>query len=170
MRSLVVDASAGIAIVRQDPEGRQARALLADRAGVGLASPAIFWLEVVNVLVRRYGYSGASVLEAMHLLDELEIETIEADRPMLLMAIDLMERHGLAAYDAAYLALAEVTDSDLITADRRLALAAGDRTVFIGQGRSLAERRAAYRVREATWPRWRDAGAYLARLRSTLQG
>jgi predicted nucleic acid-binding protein len=167
MRSLVVDASAGIATVRQDPEGRQARGLLADRADVGLAAPAIFWLEVVNVLVRRYGYSGASVLEAVHLLDELEIETIEADRASFLMVIDLVERHGLASYDAAYLALAEVTDSDLITADRRLALAAGDRAVFIGQGRSLAERRAAYRVRDATWPLWHGAGAYLARLRST---
>jgi predicted nucleic acid-binding protein len=168
MRSLVVDASAGIAIVRRDPEGHEARAVLAGRASDRLLVPPVFWLEVVNVLARRYGYSGASVLEAVHVLDELEIETIEADRTSLLMVIDLVERHGLAAYDAAYLALAEVADADLLTADRRLALAAADRAVLIAGGRSLADDRVAYQVREPTWPMWHDAGAYLARLRSTL--
>jgi predicted nucleic acid-binding protein len=170
MTPLVVDASAAIAIVRGDADGQQAGAVLADRAGERLLVPAIFWLDVVNVLARRYGYSGASVLEAVHLLAELEIETIEADRPSLLLVIDLAERHGLAAYDVAYLALADVTDAELLTADRRLALAAGDRAVFIGHGRSLAEEQPAYRMREATWPMWHDAGAYLARLRSTSAG
>ena len=40
---------------------------------------------------------------------QLALETVELDRPMLLLTIDMTERFGLSAYDAMYLALAECT-------------------------------------------------------------
>ena len=79
--------------------------------------------------------------------------------------VDLMERHDLSAYGATYLTLALSLDADLATADRRLALAAGGRAIFIGSG-EIAEEREAYRPGLATWPSWTDAGAYLADLRA----
>ena len=36
-------------------------------------------------------------------------------------ALELALRHGISAYDASYLALAEGTEAVLVTADRRLA-------------------------------------------------
>jgi predicted nucleic acid-binding protein len=170
MSAMVVDASVGLALVRREPAEARARAVLAERAGAPIIAPSIFWLEVINVLARRYGYSGASVLEAVHELDELQVETIEADRSAVIGMIDLVERHGLSAYDAAYLALAEAVDAQLATADRQLAVAAGERAVYIGSDPAIAEERARYRPREATWPLWHDAGAYLAILRASAEG
>jgi len=92
-----------------------------------LLVPAFFWLEVVNVLGLRYRMEPALVLEAVVDLEKLRLETIPLDRPQLLLTIDVMAREGLSAYDAGYLALAESADAQLVTADRRLAVAAAQR-------------------------------------------
>ena len=71
--------------------------------------PSHFWLEVANVLIRRYRHSPDEVVERVRALDEFAIRTIELDRSLWLLALDRMLQHGLSSYDAAYLALAEVT-------------------------------------------------------------
>ena len=167
MRPLVLDASAGLKLVRPEPESGSVSELVAGRLSGDIAVPELFWLEVVNVLLRRHRYPAASVLEAVRVLQELGMRTLIADAATTVAVVDLMERHDLTAYDAAYLALALSMDADLATADRRLALAAGDRAVLIGLG-GIAEDRAAYRPRAATWPSWPEAGAYLAELRAVL--
>jgi len=168
MRPLVIDASAGLKLVRHE----DASAEVARRVGASSVSQvtvhSLLWLEVVNVLVRRHGYSGAGVLEGIHTLETVGIETVEMDRPSLLSAIDLVERHGLTAYDAAYLALAHSLDADLLTADRRLAAAAGAQAVLVGTEAGISERQRAYEPRQPTWSAWPGAGAYLAQLRGSL--
>ena len=104
--------------------------------------------------------------EAVHELESLGIETLEADRAALLSVIDLVERHGLSAYDAAYLALALSLDADLATADRGMARAAGDRAIVIGGDGGIAEEPSGYQPRTPSWTDWVDAGAYLAQLRA----
>ena len=168
MRSIVLDTSAALKLVRPEDGSTEVAALVADRLAAGIVVPPIFWLELVNVLSRRHAYSGASVVEAVHHLVAMGLQTLEIGRPALLAIIDLVERHDLSAYDAAYLALADSLDAELATADRRLALAAGDRGLFIGPDQGIAEERAAYCPREPTWPSWPGAGAYLAELRSAL--
>lgn len=164
---VVLDASAGLKLVREEADSDVVSRIVADAAPICV--PAPFWLEVVNVLVRRHGWSGAAVIEAIHELESLGIETVEADRAAVLAVIDLGERHDLSAYDAAYLALALSLDADLATADRRLALAAGDRAIVIGGAGGIEEERAVYRPRIPSWPSWADAGAYLAELRKAAQ-
>lgn len=162
--TVVLDASAGLKLVRIE-EGRDtAVRTVADATRTCV--PTFFWLEIANVLARRHGWSGAAVIEAVHGLDSLGIETIEADRAMILAVIDLVERHDLTAYDAAYLALALSLDADIATADRRLALAAGDRAIVIGSMGGIDEEQGRYRPRTPSWPSWADAGAYLADLRA----
>jgi hypothetical protein len=77
-----------------------------------------------------------------------------------------MIRHGLGAYDAAYLALAEAVDGRLLTLDQRLAEAAGERAVPLeGAGPTrIAERRAPYRAGPGIGA-VPGFGAYLAELR-----
>ena len=58
-------------------------------------------------------------------------------------------------------------EADLATADRRLALAAGDRAIVIGMAGGIEEERTGYRPRSPSWPSWADAGAYLAELRAS---
>jgi predicted nucleic acid-binding protein len=126
---LVLDVSAAIAIARGEPGAVGVRTILADHlgGGGGIDVPSHFWLEFVNVLVRRYGRTPAEVIEAVRELDALGIETFEIDRSLLMLALHGMLSASLSAYDAAYLALAEVVDGRLLTLDDRLSAAAGER-------------------------------------------
>ena len=74
-----------------------------------------------------------------------------------------MARHGLSAYDAAYLALADIEDAVLLTLDTRLAVAAGERGV-IPNGSRTNEAREPYGSPSAP-PAWAAHGRYLAELR-----
>ena len=163
---LVVDASAILAIVRSEPEQHDIEQVLEahKRAGVLLLAPSGLWLEVMNSLVRRHRWSTEEVIEAFSEIDALRIRIVDLRRSMLLLALDLTERHGLTAYDASYLAIAMAEDADLLTLDRDLALAAGDLAVPIGPPR-LHETPAVYE-HGVTWPRYKEASAYLAKLRA----
>ena len=169
-QALVVDASIAIRFLKREPGWEDARdRLRSARLPDGrLLVPSAFWLEVLNVLARRYRLTPKTILQAIAELDALELETVDLDRPMLLLALDAVARHGLTAYDAAYLALAEWADAGLLTADARVAAAAGDRAQFVGDGLPppvMAEAPAAY---AATWADWPGAAAYLRRLRTRV--
>lgn len=166
-RSLVVDASAMITFLRSEPDADAVFEALTARkkAGGSLLVPAGFWLEVVNSFVRRHRLSSAEVLEAFVEIDSFGIGTVDLDRPMVVMVLDLAERFGLTSYDASYLAVAIVERADLLTLDGDLALAAGDRAVAIGGPSRLHETPAVYE-HDVTWPRYKEASAYLAKLRA----
>ncbi len=172
-RPVVLDASAGVPLVRAEPESGRWHSIAAGwlREGRPIVVPVHFWLEVSNTLVRRHGFGSAGALEALHVLDDLVTETVEVGRPTLLLAIDRAERFGLSVYDAAYLALAEVLDAELATMDRALELAAGPRLVRrAGHPPRLSETRAPYgSPARVTWPDYAGAASYLASLRAELK-
>jgi predicted nucleic acid-binding protein len=168
---LVIDASAGIALVREEPFAAEVSRLLHERRAKRhrLLVPWLFWIEVVNVLGRRYRADPALQVQSIAELDAAGLETIELDRPMLLLTLDAVARLGLTAYDAVYLALAETSDAELLTADGILAAAAGERALLVGDGRTIREQAATYRVRDVpTWAAWPGAAAYLRELRARL--
>jgi predicted nucleic acid-binding protein len=88
-----------------------------------LHAPHLIDLEVAQVL-RRYARSGVISAErgAEALADLAEFPLTRYGHDILLERIWQM-RHGLTAYDAAYLALAEALDAPLVTRDRALARA-----------------------------------------------
>jgi predicted nucleic acid-binding protein len=128
---MVLDASAAIAIARAEPGVADIRSVVYGHltAGGEIDAPDHFWLEVANAFVRRHGLTPVEVVEAVRELDDLGIVTYPIDRPLLLLVLERMHSEGLSAYDAAYLALAEVVDGRLLTLDSRLATAAGDRAI-----------------------------------------
>ncbi len=164
---IVLDASAVIALIRSEPAGASiASRLDAHRGRAGrLLVPDHFWIEVTNVFVRRFGADPEEVVEMLRDIDEFSVESVRLDRALVLGAIDLQHRHRLSAYDAMYLALAEAEDARLLTLDRRLAEAAGERAVRLDgtPPRRLAEEPAAYGRAAMDWGRF---GPYLARLRA----
>lgn len=167
---LVLDASVAVAIVRREAGAASAQAALrrAREMNAGLVVPSLFWLEVINALARKHRLPPSVVLEAVAELDSLDLETVDLDRPMLLLALDVVARHGLTAYDAAYLALADAANAQLVTADARLAAAAGDRALLIGDGqppRAIGETPEPY---AGTWADWPGAAAYLRHLRARV--
>jgi len=104
------------------------------------------------------------VLQAIHDLDTISFETIPPDRPLLVLALDMGERHGLTAYDSAYLALAVSLDASVATLDASLQAAAGSRAIHIGPPR-LSEP-TAVSERSVTWPSYKGASEFLAQLRA----
>ncbi|CAN5604002.1 hypothetical protein BH20CHL7_BH20CHL7_15850 [soil metagenome] len=166
-RRLVLDASAAIAIVRAEPEGDAVRRTIGGwkLAGGAVMVPDVFWLEVVNALARRYRWTGADVLQAIHDLDSLDLSPSSFHRPLLLTALDVVERFGLTAYDAMYLAVAMIDGAFVLTLDKQLAAAAGDRALSLDDGHRLHETPAVYE-HDVTWPSYARASNYLAELRA----
>ena len=165
--ALVIDASIGIGLARQEPLAKEARRVITEHlaANGALLVPFLFWQEVVTVLARRYRYRGSAVLEAVYELDQLHLETRELGLPELITVVDLVERHWLSAYDATYLALTMRADARLLTADGALAAAAGRRAVSVSRRRSIQEPTEAYAA-TPDWPAWPGAAAYLRELRN----
>ncbi len=159
---IVLDTSAALAILLGEPEARAVRERLLAAAGGRILVLDLFWLEVVNVLARRHGWEADAVVEALRDLDELGLETVAPDRPMLLSVLDLAATHGLTAYDAAHLALAVAADLPLLTLDARLARAAGARAAI--RPRAAREAPAPYETSQVR-PDWSRHGRYLAELR-----
>jgi predicted nucleic acid-binding protein len=98
--------------------------------GDDLVAPALLDIEVTHVLRRRVqagklaeGLARAALAD----LAELPIERLDV-LPLLSRMWEL--RDNVTAYDAAYVALAEVFDAALITADAALAHAAGPKCRF----------------------------------------
>lgn len=117
---IVVDASAMLEVLLNTPAG----ARVADRlsaAGETLHAPHLIDLEVAQVL-RRYAASGEiDPQRGAQALEDL------ADLPLARYPHDVFLprvwelRNNLTAYDAAYVALAEVLEAPLVTRDAALA-------------------------------------------------
>ena len=164
---IVVDSSLAIALVRDEPSAALIRPTVRQWAeqSRSLLVPSLFWLEVLNPLARQHGARSEDLLRAVDELDELTLITVDPDRPLMLLTIDHIERYGLTAYDAHYLALATQLGADLATLDATLGRAAGVRWIDFGAGHGLHETSAVYE-HDVTWPNYKGASAYLAKLRA----
>lgn len=127
--TLVVDASVVVAALADDGgTGRWAEELLlADH----LAAPHLMPAEAANIL-QRAALAGDLTADAAALA-HADLGDLRADlfpyRPIAARAWEL--RGNLTAYDAWYVALAELLDAELATLDERLARAPGPRCAFL---------------------------------------
>ena len=123
---IVVDASVlGNAIADHGPDGHRARSEL--RAAGELAAPDLIDVETTAVLRKRW--IACTISEERFALAIEDLGDLSIDRyptlPLTRRAYEL--RANVTAYDAAYVALAEVLDCELLTGDHRLANASGPR-------------------------------------------
>lgn len=121
---IVVDASAILELLLNTTIGSRVAGRLFAR-GETLHAPHLLDLEVVQVL-RRYSRSGELSPERSReaLLDFLDLPVNRYPHDLLLNRIWEL-RHNLTAYDAAYVALAEVLAAPLLTCDQQLASTSG---------------------------------------------
>ncbi len=167
--ALVIDSSAALAVVLNEDDSasidREIRLWTSRRAQILV--PELFWIEVANTLIRRYRQPFDVVLETVATIDRIGVTTVRSDRAAVLAAIASTLEHGLTAYDATYLALAESLEANLLTLDRELAAAAGDRAVKLEVG-DVKETRVSYRLEP--WISWDEAASYLKAVRqATLE-
>lgn len=123
---IVVDASVLANVLGDDGgDGHTARTVL--RSAGDFAAPDLLDVETVAVLRKRWLAGSISDLrfeDAITDLEEMEFERVPTRR-LMRRAYEL--RANVTAYDAAYVALAESLECELLTADRHLAGATGPR-------------------------------------------
>jgi predicted nucleic acid-binding protein len=121
---IVVDASALLEILLRTPAAKAVEGRLFD-ARQTLHAPHLLDIEVAQV-VRRYSMRGEIDGERGRaaLADLADFPLRRYPHGLLLPRVWEL-RANLTAYDAVYVALAEVLDAPLVTRDHRLAAASG---------------------------------------------
>jgi predicted nucleic acid-binding protein len=125
LTAFVADASVASAWILPDEDTAFADKMAELMAEEGAVVPDLFWHEIRNVLLtaeRRKRIQAEYSITALARLSALPIETASQDDSFAIL--QLARRHGLTAYDAAYLALAIAKDLPLASLDKRV-LAAG---------------------------------------------
>ena len=119
---MIVDASVVLSAFFPDEDQVQAQALIREHVigRVELVAPTLLLYEVTNAVVQAQRRGRISDEQAGNVLTSFEGLRI-ALRPVTWQQIlPLALRFDRSAYDAAYLALAEMTEQPLVTGDRRL--------------------------------------------------
>jgi predicted nucleic acid-binding protein len=125
VKATVLDSSVTIAWVLRDEQSSHADAVLEQVTELGGVAPALWWVEVRNVLViaeRKGRLARQDTATAVQAIDALGIQLDHA--PDNTSLFRLARVHGLTAYDAMYLELAVRQQRPLATLDRRLDAAA----------------------------------------------
>lgn len=124
---VVADANLLVALFVRLDYSPQARATFRDWMwqGIDVFAPQLWFYEAISTLRKLSALGRLSEGEAHEALDEfghLEIKAVEPSPELGRRALDWAQKlNQLAAYDAAYLAVAESLDADFWTADQRLA-------------------------------------------------
>lgn len=123
---IVLDASVLANVVGDDEaDGKRARSEI--RGAGYLAAPDLVDVETVAVLRKRW--LAGTISDRRFAVAVADLEAIDVERyptlPLMRRAYEL--RSNVTAYDASYVALAELLRCELLTGDQRLAGAPGPR-------------------------------------------
>ena len=120
---IVVDASVLVVALGDDgADGRRARERLVDEV---ISAPELIDLEVASAWRRHVAARLMTARRADTAMSDLEDLPLRRSSHRPLLGRIWALRHAVTPYDAAYIALAEVLDVVLLTADERLARAPG---------------------------------------------
>lgn len=123
---IVVDASVLANVIGDDgQDGKRARGELRNVGNV--AAPDLVDVETVAVLRKRWLAGSLSARRFATAIADLESIAVERYPTLPLMRRAYQLRQNVTAYDASYVALAELLRCELVTGDRRLADAPGPR-------------------------------------------
>ncbi len=118
---IVADASVVLKWVLLDEDDRNKALALRKRHLAGenpIGVPDLLFYEVANVLPSRWDVSRAADL--FREIHAVGMETYSFESLPFTHAIELAGHHGISAYDACYVVLAQVLRCKFVTADARL--------------------------------------------------
>ena len=120
MKRLVVDASVAIKWFVDEIHAEPARRLQDEK--YELLAPDLLWAECGNILWKKVIRQELTPNEARSIRGGLERQPIDTFSSSLVLepALEIALETGKTVYDACYLALALLSDTELVTADGRL--------------------------------------------------
>ena len=154
MNRIALDCSAALALFLDDEQPPLAVALLEALPDAEVWIPALWRYEFVNALLTAQRRRRLTPARAGQILDQAARLPLHLDTelPALASLFALADVHGLTAYDAGYLELAQRRQLALATLDMQLLKAARDADVpvfgSLPQRRAAREPKPAYRRKE----------------------
>jgi len=121
-QTLVVDASV-VAKWFVPEEGSDKAVKLRNRhieGSLTLMAPDLVVYEVANALAYHPEISEDDLREDVSALFMVDLELVPPSTELMASIADRARRHAVSVYDSSYLTLAEVTATNLVTADRKL--------------------------------------------------
>jgi len=115
--SVIVDASAFVAVIFAEPESDGVERRLARKHYI---APALLLFEVANVTlvkVRRHPERRVELFEAYENFTRFDVEFADVE---FVAVVSLAQRRNLSAYDASYVWLALSRGLDLVSLDKRM--------------------------------------------------
>lgn len=122
--NLVIDANVLMKFFLPEVLSGQAAKILTqvEQGEIRLRAPDLIYPETGNILWkkhRRKELSRSEVEEISGSIESLPI-SIEPSKPLMSLAIELGMVYGITVYDSMYMVVAKISESALITADRKL--------------------------------------------------
>lgn len=135
MSRLLLDTSVVVKLLFPEEHSDLAAALLDDarHADWGIFAPQSLPVEESNVIRRRMRRDRLDLADAITSLDDFLAPpvTLVGSPALYRRALRLTERYSLSAFDAQFVALAQILDCDLWTADEALLRAVSGRLSFM---------------------------------------
>jgi predicted nucleic acid-binding protein len=128
VRSYIIDSSVAVKWFSQEA-GTEAALVLRDDAFSGkcrLEAPDLLLFELANALRFNSRFSADDVKLALGSILDMGISFHPAEGPLLSRAVDLAFRYRMTVYDGCFIALADIRELTLITADEKLMEKAGN--------------------------------------------
>ena len=88
---------------------------------IELTTPDLLLYELANALRYSKNLTSEEIKQAIKSINMIQVTKVSQRETLINKAIDVAKKHGIAIYDASYLALAEILATNLITADEKLA-------------------------------------------------
>jgi len=119
---IVVDASVVVKWFIEEEYSREARLLRDAYAGgvLDIAVPSLLYYEVLNALKYSGAFGEEELKEVAEVLSDFQFNSYDMTGSLAEKTIEYSMRKGLTVYDASYVALADVLDTTLYTADEEL--------------------------------------------------
>jgi predicted nucleic acid-binding protein len=134
LRRVVLDASVAAKWLlpsATEPYSQHALRLLDEYVNreIEILIPDLFWAEIANVLWKAARAGRCTPEQARIGLEKVTVQRFPTvrSRSLLSSAFDIASTSGRTVYDCLYIALAEASRSEFLTADERLVNATGTR-------------------------------------------
>jgi len=121
-KEVIVDASVVVKWFVEEEYSREARLMRDAYANrlIDIAVPSLLPYEVLNALKYSGAFGEEELKEVAKTLEDFQLTLYNLEGKLAEKSVELAMRKGITIYDASYVALAQILNTELYTADEKL--------------------------------------------------